>query len=196
MRALDGSPSVELRRAVLFFFRRMPADRGWVEENVRAAEARQARGFRIPLIPADQYADAGESRVDVDEAQIAGREVEFFEIQRIVGDVHLAINAGDFAIRADHRRRVVVQSSAAPFEERRDDDDAEFASDTSDRFGAGAGDRLGESEQLGVFFAAEILRAEEFLKTDDLGAASLGFTDPPDGFFEILVGVDGAAHLD
>ena len=53
MPALNGLPSLVLAGAVLLFLGRMPADRSGVEQNLRATERRQARGFRIPLVPAD-----------------------------------------------------------------------------------------------------------------------------------------------
>src|SRR5256712_791988 len=57
VRALDGAPGVELRRAKLLLFPRMPADSRRIEKNLRALQARQPRAFRIPLVPADQDAD-------------------------------------------------------------------------------------------------------------------------------------------
>ena len=54
VRALDGEPGVVLRRAPLFFLRRMPADGGGIEEHVRTLQGGQPRALRIPLVPADQ----------------------------------------------------------------------------------------------------------------------------------------------
>ncbi len=71
--------------------RGMPADGGGIEQDLRAGKRGQARGFGIPLIPADQRRDAARSGYRSAEAEIAGREVVFFEIERVVGDVHLAI---------------------------------------------------------------------------------------------------------
>ena len=148
----------------------MPADGGGIEEDVRARDARKARGFRIPLIPADQHAQTPEARVEIHEAEIARREIEFLEIQRIVGNMHLAIDAFDLAIGANHRRGVVIQTRAAPLEKRRDDHDAEFARQAPERLRGRSRNRLGQGKQLGVFFTAEILRAEQFLQADDLRA--------------------------
>ena len=125
--ALDGAPGVELRRAVLRFFRRVPADGRGIEENVRAAQAGQARAFGIPLVPADQRGDAAEARVEAGKAEVAGREVELFVVERIVGDVHLAVDAGEAAVGVEDRGGVVVEAGGAALEERSDDDDAQFA---------------------------------------------------------------------
>ena len=46
VRPLNGAPGVQLRRAVLRFFGRMPADGGWIEKNVRARDS--SKGARPP----------------------------------------------------------------------------------------------------------------------------------------------------
>ena len=58
--ALDGAPGVVLRRAELGLLGGMPADGGGIEQNARALQRRQARAFGIPLVPADERADAAE----------------------------------------------------------------------------------------------------------------------------------------
>ena len=82
--------------------------------------------------------------------------------------MHLAIDAFQLAIGANDGRRVVVEPRATALEKRRDDYDSEFASELPERFGGRTRNRLGQSKQLGILFPAEILRAEEFLKADDL----------------------------
>ena len=62
-------------------------------------------------------------------------------------------------------------------------------------FRSWAWDRLGEGEQLGVFLAAEILGPEKFLQANDLRTARGCFANLPDGLFQVLVGIDGTAHL-
>src|SRR6185437_9441768 len=109
VRALDRFPGVELRLSVLHFFFRVPADRGWIENDMRALKSGKTRGLRVPLIPANEHADAGKGRVEIQEPEVAGREVILFEIERIVRDVHLAIEAVDLAAGSDHCGRVVIQ---------------------------------------------------------------------------------------
>ena len=60
--ALDGLPGVVLRRAEFVLLGRMPADGGGIEEDVGALQRGEARGFGIPLVPADERADAAEAR--------------------------------------------------------------------------------------------------------------------------------------
>src|SRR6266487_3445308 len=55
--ALNCFPRRMLRCAKFFFFARMPSDRRRVKNNLRAAQGRQARRFRIPLVPANADAD-------------------------------------------------------------------------------------------------------------------------------------------
>ena len=126
VRALDGAPGVVLRRAVLRFLRGMPADGGGIEQDVRAAQRGEARGFGIPLVPADQRRDAAELRIEGAEAEIAGREIEFLEEERIVRDVHLAVEPEQRAVGVDDRGGVVIEAGGALLEQRRDDDDAQF----------------------------------------------------------------------
>ncbi len=109
--------------------------------------------------------------------------------------MHLAIDALDLAVGANHRRRVVIQARAAPLEKRRDDDDPELAREAAERLRGWSRNRLGQCEQLRVFLAAEILRSKQLLETHDLRAASGRFTRPPEGFFQVLVGIERAAHL-
>ena len=45
MRALNGPPRVELRRAVLLLLAGMPADRGRIKQNVRALQRGEARAL-------------------------------------------------------------------------------------------------------------------------------------------------------
>ena len=71
VRALHGAPGIVLRRSVLRLLGRMPADGGRIEEDIRAGERREARGFGIPLVPADQRGDAAELRVECAEAEVA-----------------------------------------------------------------------------------------------------------------------------
>ena len=100
------------------------------------------------------------------------------------------------AVGVDDDGGVVIDARGAALEQRRDDDHAQFGGQAAQRLGGGAGDGLGQIEEGGVFVAAEILGAEEFLEADDLRAAGGGFADAPFGFGEILVGVEGAGHLD
>src|SRR5690606_22025008 len=72
--AQDPGPAL----AILLVLRvvRVPADRGRIEQQFGAGQRHQARGFGIPLVPADEDAEAADRAVDRFEAEVAGREVE------------------------------------------------------------------------------------------------------------------------
>ena len=126
MRALDGAPGVVLRGAVLHLLQRMPADGRGIEQHFGATQRGQASGFRIPLVPANQRGNAPESRIESAEAQVTGSEVKLFEIERVVGDVHLAVDPDERPIGVDHRRGIVIHASRAPLKQRCDDDDLQL----------------------------------------------------------------------
>ncbi len=125
--------------AELFFFGWMPADGGGIEEHFGALKRGQARAFRVPLIPANQGADAAKARFKTGaktrakarihglKAQVARREVVLLEVERIVRDVHLAIDADDVAGGIERDRGVVIKTRSAALKERGNDRDARFA---------------------------------------------------------------------
>ena len=70
--ALDGLPRIILRRAELLFLRRVPADGRGIEQHLRALQRREPRALGIPLVPANERADAASGRVDGLEARSPG----------------------------------------------------------------------------------------------------------------------------
>jgi len=162
---------------------------------LRAGERGQARGLGIPLVPANQRRDTGVAGIERAEAQVPRREVIFFEIQWIVGDVHLAIQAQQTAIGIDHRRGVVIHARGSALEHRPHDDNGQLGREAREAFGGGAWDGFGEIEQFGFFFAAEILRAEKFLHANDLRALSRSLANAPFRLGEILGRIGRAGHL-
>jgi hypothetical protein len=73
--ALDGFPGTVLALAVFFFLGGMPADSGWIEENFSALHGREAGGFGVPLVPADQHADFAVAGLPGAKAEVAGSEL-------------------------------------------------------------------------------------------------------------------------
>ena len=69
-------------------FLRQPADGRGVKNDFRPLHGRQARGFRVPLVPADENAAAAEFGVERLIAQVAGGEVEFFFKPGILRNMH------------------------------------------------------------------------------------------------------------
>ncbi len=180
---------------MLALFRGMPADGRGIEQDVGAAQAREARAFRIPLVPADEHADAPEARLEAREAQIARREIELLVVERVVGDVHLAVEAAQGAIGVQDRGGVVVDAGGAALEQRCDDHYAQIARHRAECARRGPGTGSARSKEVGVFFAAEILRAKELLQTNDLSAAPGGFADAHGCLRKILTRIGRATHL-
>ena len=113
VRTLDGFQCAVLAFAVFFFLAGMPADGGRVKKDLRALHGREPRGFGIPLVPADQHADFSVARLPGIETEVAGREIKFFVEQRIVRDVHLAIDAEQRTVRVNDGGGVVINAGRA-----------------------------------------------------------------------------------
>ena len=135
----------------------MPADGGGVEENLGALHRGETGAFREPLIPADQRADRRHLRLPRDEAGVAGREIELLVEQRVVRNVHLAIDAHQRSVGVDHRGGVVIHARGAPLEQRRDDHRLVLLRQLAEGVGRRARNGLGEREEAMVFDLAEIL---------------------------------------
>ena len=193
--ALDGEPGFVLRRSPLILFRRMPADGGGIEEDVGTLQGSQTRTLGIPLIPADQGADRALFQIEAAEAEVAGGEVILFVIEGIVGDVHLAVEAADFAVAADDDRGVVIEAGGAPLKKGDDNSGFQLAGEGAEARRTGSGNGLGEIEQSGVLALAEILGAEELGKADDLGAAAGGLAHVGDRSLQVFVRLGRTAHL-
>ena len=93
MGSLDGLPSVVLRRTKLFLFRRMPADGGGIKKQIGASQGGDAGCFRVPLVPTDKRAHLSHGSIERLETQVPRREIELLVVQRVVGDVHLAVDS-------------------------------------------------------------------------------------------------------
>ena len=110
--------------------------------------------------------------------------------------MHFAVNAEQRAVGVDDDGRIVVDARRAPLKQRSDDDYPQLGGQPAKRCGGWTGDGFGQIEERGIFLAAEILRAEQLLEADNLRPAASGLADAPFGFGQVLVGVDGAGHLD
>ena len=104
----------------------MPADGGRVKKDFRALQRRQPRGFGIPLVPANQHADFAVARLPRLEAEVAGREIKFLVIKRVVGNVHLPVDAEQRTVGVNDGGGVVINAGGAFLKQRGDDDDLVF----------------------------------------------------------------------
>src|ERR1019366_6720132 len=173
---LDGAPGVMLRFAELGLL------------------------LGMPLIPADQRAEFSGGSVEGFEAKIAGSEIIFFVVERIVGNVHLAVDADESAARIaagiKERDRVVIEPRRALLEERRDQHNFILQGGGGELLRPRARDRLREIEQSGVFALAEILRLEELGQTNNFGAFSCRLRHAIERLSQIVGGFGAARHLD
>jgi hypothetical protein len=195
MGALNGFPCVELSSADLRFLVRVPADAGGIKNNLRALKSGDAGTFGIPLIPTNLNADAGEFGVEVEKAEIAGGEIKFFVVERIVGNVHLAIFAEVGAVGVEDGAGIVVNAGGAAFKNGNDESNFLFFGDLGEALGGRTGNGFGEIEEFGVFGAAKIFAGEKFVETDDLSATRGRFADLFGSAKEIFFFVGGARHL-
>jgi hypothetical protein len=93
MAALHGLPGVLLAPLLGFRILRGAADGGRVQQQVGAGERHQARGLRVPLVPAHQHAEPADRGLDRPQVVVARREKELLVVRRIVRDVGLAVAA-------------------------------------------------------------------------------------------------------
>src|SRR5512133_3001310 len=105
-----------LRLAPFLFFVRMPADCRGIEEHLCSLERRETRAFRIPLIPAHKRPDLSLRYIEDLVSEIARREIELLVVERVVRDVHLAINPAQRSVLAHHSSCVVINTRCAPLE--------------------------------------------------------------------------------
>ena len=116
MPTLHGGPCFALALLLLGCVAAFIAYCGGVDEQFGSCESHEACCFRIPLVPADKYAEASHAGVDGVEPDVAWREVEFLIVGGVVGYVHLAVFAGNAAVAFQHHGGVVVQAGSATFE--------------------------------------------------------------------------------
>ncbi len=193
--ALNELPRAMLFCSVRFFLRRMPADGGGVEKNLRALQRRQSRAFRIPLVPANQDADLAVTCLPGAKAEIAGREIEFLVIKWIVRDVHLPICAEQRAVCINDGGGVVIETGGAFLEERSHNDHFVFFCELLKCRRTRARNCFSEFEVLVVFALAEVMRGEQFLRADDLCALLCGALCESESFLAIGCGICGASVL-
>jgi len=131
----------------------MPANAGRIENNLRSAKSGHAGTFRIPLVPANLDADFAVLCFKVGETKIAGSEIKFFVIERIVWNMHFAVFAEKAAVRVEYGAGIVVDAGGAALKKRNYQDDFLFLGYFCKCFGGRAGNWLGEVEKIRIFLA-------------------------------------------
>src|SRR5207302_9911619 len=111
--ALDCFPGGMLHCAKLLLFRRVPTDRRGIKTNFCPVQRRQARGFRVPLVPANADSNLAACCWPRLKSEIAWCEIKFLVIQRVVRDMHFPVLAYQFSIRVNDCCSVVIVTVAA-----------------------------------------------------------------------------------
>lgn len=121
MTALHGCPCLALTLLLVLGVRRCIAYCCRIDEQFGALQSHQSRCLGVPLVPAYEHAELAHAGLNRAEAEVARCEVELLVVGRVVGDVHLAILAGDRAVAFHDDSRVVIQTRSTALEERCDD---------------------------------------------------------------------------
>jgi hypothetical protein len=98
-----------------------------------------------------------------------GGEIELLVEERVVGNVHLPVEAGHPAVRVEDDRAVVEDAGGAPLEDRDDHGHAPLLRRPAQGLGARPRHRLGEGEVRVVLLLAEVGRAVHLGQAHDLG---------------------------
>ena len=112
---LDGEPGSVLPLFFCLLVAAFPADGGGIDQHFRTSQGHESRGFGVPLIPTDQYAEFSDRGLNGFKTEVARGEVKFFVIGRVVGDVHFAVFPGDGAVFFKHHCGIVIKSRGAFF---------------------------------------------------------------------------------
>src|SRR5262249_40907357 len=128
--------------------------------------------------------------------EIARREIKLLVVERVVGDMHLAIFPEHFSAGIDDRSSVVVEAGSALFEKRGHDYDLELACQFFQGSGRGPRNFFGQVEIIVLLGLAEILRTKELRQTNDLRALLGRLANESDRVREVLLRVRSARHLD
>ena len=111
MAALHSGPGLALSFLLIGGVGGIVADGGGVDEQLGSPQSHDACSLGIPLVPAYHHPQPSHAGLYGLESEIAGCEIEFFIVARVVGYVHLAVFAAHRAVVVKHHGSVMVQSS-------------------------------------------------------------------------------------
>src|SRR5262245_21324347 len=174
-----------LAGAVLLLLAGVPADCGWVEQNLGPAQGGQTRCLGVPLVPADQNSDPTVAGLPGWKTKISRCEIKLLMVERIVRNMHLAVLTEIASVGIEEGGGIVVDARSPALEQRNNYDQFQLSSHLAHKFRRGTGDFFGKSEVCMFLDLAEVRRLEKFLQANNLGALRRGFLDARDGLFEI-----------
>ena len=135
---------------------RLIADGSGIDEQFGSLKGHKACCLGIPLVPTNHHSKTAHGCVDGVESQVARREVEFLVVGWVVGDVHLAVFAGDASVLFYHHGSVVIQACGTTLEERCHDYYPALLGYLTEHLCGWAGDRFGEVKVVNIFFLTEV----------------------------------------
>ena len=156
-------PGSALALLFLFCVAGSIADGSGIDEDLCPLKGHQARCLRIPLIPAHHHTQSTYTGVDGVEAEIAWGEVELLVVGRIIGDVHLAIDACDGTIFLKDHGSVVVEPCCTTLKERGDDHHTKLFGKFAIELGRGSWDGFCKVEVVHILHLTEIQGVVELL---------------------------------
>ena len=166
--SLHELPGLALTRLFLGRVAALVAYSRWIDEDIGTSKSHQAGTFGIPLIPADLYAEVAHRGFDRMETEVARGEVELLVVGRIIGDVHLAMDAGYAAIAFEDNGSVVVKPRCTTLEETGDEDDIVLGCKRAEEVSGRTWNGFGKVEIIDRFHLTKIGRVVEFLKHNEL----------------------------
>ena len=170
-------------------------DGGRIDQQLCTVQGHEPCCLRVPLIPADQHAEAPHRSLDRPEAQIPRCEIELLVEARIVRNMHLAVLAGDAAVLLDHDSRVVVKSRSPPFKQREDKHDAEFPGNGAETLRGRSRNGLRQVTQRGILGLAEVDRIMKLLKHNKFRSTGRTLADVLCKFGDVRLDVRRTALL-
>ena len=159
--ALDGAPGVVLGLVRTPLSPRDASRWRWDRTGSGRPAARSGGRLRDTTGPSRPACPRGRRGVESAEAQVAGSEVILFVVQRVVGDVHLAVEAAQGAVGVKKDGRVVIDAGRALLEQRRDQDDPQLLGQGGQPVRDRAGNGLGQIEETRVLDAGRNTGSEK-----------------------------------
>ncbi len=177
MTALDELPGIALTGLFLRRITALIADGRGIDEDVGTSECHQTCALGIPLIPTDLHAKLTNAGRDGVETEIARREIELLIIGRVIGDVHLTMNACDAAVTLEYNSGIVIEAWSTTLEETGDENNVMLTCQGTKEIGGRTWDGLCKVEVIDGFDLAEVGCIVEFLQYDELGTMSDNVSD-------------------
>ena len=153
------------------------ADGGGVDEELGTGKGHETGCLGIPLVPAYEDAKTAYRGLDGLEAEVAGGEIELLVIAGVVGDMHLAVFAGNGAVFLEDNGGVMIETGGTALEKGGDEDDAAFLGYTAVDVGRGPRNGFCEVEEVDILYLTEIEGVVELLQNNEFCTALGEVTD-------------------